>query len=99
MTETTLSKECIGKIVEAWWDEPEQDHVDLCRDIAVAQSVVDAHLANEDAKRWRWLVRHASLGFDGAPSWGAVVRIPMFDSSDTTITALVDRARGESGDE
>ena len=47
----------------------------------------------QDADRWRWLVRHASLGFDAAPSWNAVVRLPVFDSDDQTITALVDRAR------
>jgi len=45
-----------------------------------------------DAARWRWLVRHASLGFDGAPSWDAIVRMPVFDADDTTIAALVDRA-------
>jgi len=45
-----------------------------------------------DAARWRWLVRHASLGFDGAPSWNAVVRLRVFHTDDTTITALVDRA-------
>ena len=46
-----------------------------------------------DAERWRWLVRHASLCFDGAPSWNAVIRLPVFDSADQTITALVDTAR------
>ena len=51
-----------------------------------------------DADRWRWLVRHASLGFDAAPSWNAVVRLPVFDSDDQTITALVDRARAAVGD-
>ena len=51
-----------------------------------------------DAMRWRWLVRHASLGFDAAPSWNAVVRLPVFDSDDQTITALVDRARAAVGD-
>ena len=47
----------------------------------------------EDAARWQWLVTHASLGFDGAPSWNAVIRLPVFDSQDQTITALVDSAR------
>ena len=51
-----------------------------------------------DAMRWRWLVRHASLGFDGAPSWNAVLRLPVFDSEDQTITALVDSARKAFGD-
>jgi hypothetical protein len=51
-----------------------------------------------DAMRWRWLVRHASLGFDSAPSWNAVVRLPVFDHEDQTITALVDRARAVVGD-
>jgi hypothetical protein len=54
----------------------------------------------EDAERFRWIVRHASLGFDGAPSWNAVVRLPVFDSEDQTITAIVDRARrGSRSDE
>ena len=48
---------------------------------------------SEDAARWQWLVAHASLGFDGAPSWHAVIRIPVFDSHAQTITALVDSAR------
>lgn len=52
----------------------------------------------EAAARWEWFVRHASLGFDGAPSWNAVVRLPVFDSDDQTITALVDRARNVAGD-
>lgn len=51
-----------------------------------------------DAMRWRWLVRHAGLGFDGAPSWNAVIRMPVFDSADQTITALVDSARKAVGD-
>ena len=54
--------------------------------------------ARKDADRWRWLVRHASLVFDAAPSWNAVVRLPVFDSDDQTITALVDRARAAVGD-
>lgn len=53
---------------------------------------------SDDAMRWRCLVRHASLGFDGAPSWNAVVRLPVFDSDDQTITALVDSARKAFGD-
>lgn len=51
-----------------------------------------------DAENWRWLVRYASLGFDGAPSWNAVIRLPAFDAEDQTITALVDRARALIGD-
>lgn len=51
-----------------------------------------------DATRWRWLVRHASLGFDGAPSWNAVIRLPVFDRADQTITSLVDSARKAVGD-
>lgn len=51
-----------------------------------------------DAMRWRWLVRHASLSFDGAPSWNAVIRLPVFDSADQTITSLVDSARKAVGD-
>lgn len=50
-----------------------------------------------DAERWRWLVRNGLLGFE-APSWNAVVRIPVYDSEDATLEALVDRARNGSGD-
>lgn len=56
------------------------------------------HPVRQNAARWQWLTRHASLGFDGAPSWNAVVRLPVFDSDDQTITALVDRARAAVGD-
>lgn len=55
------------------------------------------HPVRENSARWQWLTRHASLGFDGAPSWNAVVRLPVFDSEDQTITALVDRARAAVG--
>lgn len=51
-----------------------------------------------DADRWRWLVRNVTVGFDQAPSWNAVVRIPVYDSEDATLEALVDRARNGSGD-
>lgn len=44
-----------------------------------------------DAERWRLFIRTAGLGFDGAPSWNAVIRLPVFDAEDQTITALVDR--------
>jgi len=50
-----------------------------------------------DAERWRWLVRHTSLGFEGSPSWNAVVRVPVFHTDDYTITALVDRAIEKTG--
>jgi hypothetical protein len=53
---------------------------------------VETELARlaEDAARWNWLVTHAHLGFDGATSWNAVIRIPVFNSMAQTITALVD---------
>lgn len=51
-----------------------------------------------DAIRWRWFVRHASLGFDGPSGWSAVMRLPVFHHDDQTITALVDRARATVGD-
>lgn len=52
--------------------------------------------AQNDAERWRWLVRHASLGFDAAPSWNAVVRLPVLDADDQHIAAIVDRAMKEA---
>ena len=45
----------------------------------------------KDAARWKLLTRVASLGFDDAPLWKAVIRLPVFDNGDQTITALVDR--------
>ena len=53
----------------------------------------------QNLKRYRWLVRHASLGFDGAPSWNAVIRLPVFDHNAQTITALIDSARESVGDD
>ena len=50
-----------------------------------------------DAERFRWVVRHASLNFDDSLTWGAVIRLPVFNSADQTITALVDRARAAVG--
>ena len=75
----------------------------LRQEIADAWSLIDQYKAalpalQVDAERWRWLVRHASLGFDAAPSWNGVVRLPVFGSDDQTITALVDRARAAVGD-
>jgi len=69
-------------------------------DVAATSQKAKAELEElrADAERWRWLVRHASLGFDGAPSWKAVIRLPVFDSDDQTITALVDRALASVGD-
>ena len=52
----------------------------------------------KDAELLRWLTRHASLGFDCAPSLGAVVRLQVIDSDYQTITALVDRAMDDVGD-
>lgn len=45
-----------------------------------------------DAERCRWFAAHASVGFDGAPSWDAVARLPVFDSADQSLVALVDTA-------
>ncbi len=45
----------------------------------------------KDAYRWRCLLRHAIVGVAGAPSGDAVVRVPVLDSDDTTLTELVDR--------
>jgi len=60
-------------------------------ELTAAKAEVEALRA--DAERWQCLTRHASLGFDGAPSWNAVIRLPVFDSADQTITALVDSLR------
>ena len=71
-----------------------QAELDALRGQAMSSIEREEYFAlKEDAGRWQCLVRTASLGFDGAPSWNAVIRLPVFDSSDQTITALVDRAR------
>jgi hypothetical protein len=50
---------------------------------------------SKDAQRWRWLERNAKLGFTSLPSCDAVIRLPVFDSADNTISAIVDRALAE----
>lgn len=55
-----------------------------------ASGITVAAALRKDAERWRLFVNTASLGFDGAPSWNAVIRLPVFDHTDQTITALVD---------
>ena len=50
-----------------------------------------AEALRKDAERWRLFTKTASLGFDGAPHWNAVMRFPVFSHDDQTITALVDR--------
>lgn len=62
----------------------------LARVVMADQTAHDTCAA--DSKRWRWLIRYASLCFDGAPPWNAVLRLPVFDAEDQTITDLVDRA-------
>ena len=61
-------------------------------DATLAEAADEIESLRADAARWQWLVRHACLGFDGAPSWNAVIRLPVFSSDDQTITALVDAA-------
>jgi hypothetical protein len=46
-----------------------------------------------DAERFRALVRHANCGFAGAPSWAAVIRLPVLSHADQSIAAVVDRLR------
>jgi hypothetical protein len=70
----------------------------VCNPTQALEYAKDTIEDTDDAMRWRWLVRNASLGFDGAPSWDAVIRLPVFDSADQTITALVDSARKGVGD-
>jgi len=64
---------------------------DFAREVAKQQ---------QDSARWRWMAKNASIGFDGPPSFAAVLRIPVYDISDHTIEDIVDRAlRAESGEE
>lgn len=72
--------------------KPEYDSASL-RDVLRLAAEVAA--LRKDAERWRFFVRTASLGFDGAASWNALIRFPVFDSTDGTITRLVDTAMGE----
>ena len=65
---------------------------------AALAAVEERDSLRKDAERWDWVVRHASLGFNAATSWDAVIRLPLLDGEDQTITALVDRARSVAGD-
>lgn len=60
------------------------------------EAAIEERNTNQDVSRWNWLVRHASLGFDSAPRWSAIIRLQVFDAEDQTITALVDTARKET---
>jgi hypothetical protein len=51
---------------------------------------------NKDARRWRCLVRNAHVWFAGAPSWDAIVRIPVVNADDATLPGLIDRLLEES---
>jgi hypothetical protein len=64
-----------------------RDEVDRLREEVSAMS--------KDAQRWRYLERNASVGFTGPPSYDAVVRLKVFSISDSTISAVVDRAIAE----
>jgi hypothetical protein len=48
--------------------------------------------AQKDAERYRWLVAHGGVGFEGAPGWGTVVRFGTADSAANTLTAAIDAA-------
>lgn len=74
------------------------DMRELQTDADMAGLKAELHELRVSAMRWEWLVRNASLGFEGAPSWNAVVRLPVFDSADSTITELVDTAMRVAGD-
>lgn len=47
------------------------------------------HESGGKAELWDCLIRNAEIGFHGAPSWRAVLVIPMLDSFDQTIHGLV----------
>lgn len=66
------------------WDEIKRDGLR-----AALKSALKAVV--EDATRWNLFTATASLGFDGAPHWNAVMRFPVFSHEDQTIAALVDR--------
>lgn len=61
--------------------------------------MTEADRLRRDAERWQWLERNGRLGFDGAPYWGAVLRVPVASSDDQTLAEVVDRALLEEGDQ
>jgi hypothetical protein len=75
-----------------------QEELEKLKDeLKVAREEVDrlreeASAMSKDAQRWRYLERNASVGFTGPPSYDAVVRLKVFSISDSTISAVVDRA-------
>jgi len=77
------------------------EHKKLKEELKIAREEIERLSAEvcalrEDAQRWRWLDSNARLGFACLPSLDAVIRIPVLDRSDNTISALVDRALAES---
>ena len=90
-----MTEECRHAHIKTWVGQDDGKPAGLWACSECGHKFVPLDIAQDtDAERWRWLVKHASLGFDGAPSWNAVVRVPVFDADDQTITALVDRAMG-----
>jgi hypothetical protein len=78
-------------------DDQTSDAADLLRAMADEIERLRAELSalHKDAHRWRWLVRNAKLGFASLPSCDAVIRLPLLDSADNTISSIVDRALAE----
>jgi hypothetical protein len=75
-------------------DDPTSPAADMLRAMAdeIERLRAEVSALREDARRWRWLVRNAKLGFAVLPSCDAVIRLPVSDSADNTISAIVDRA-------
>lgn len=83
-----------GTHYEECWRYHHECAVDLIETLRAERDAL-----RKDAERWQCFIRTASLGFDGAPSWNAVIRLPVFDHEDQTITTLVDRIIGAERDE
>jgi hypothetical protein len=74
------------------YDDDRMSEAELSLRGAVREALRDALKASvEDAERWTLFTKTASLVFDCSPHWNAVMRFPLFNHDDQTITALVDR--------
>lgn len=51
-----------------------------------------------EAARWRALKSLGTLGFQAAPGWDAVVRVPMVDAENATLDAIIDAAMKQNGE-
>jgi hypothetical protein len=75
-----------------WWCEHAHGMAPAGAVAALGIALDALEAAQKDAERYRWLVAHGGVGFEGAPGWGTVVRFDTADSAANTLTAAIDAA-------